>query len=477
MAYGNWEPVIGLEIHAQLLTDSKIFCGDSAAFGGADNEHTSPISLGMPGTLPVLNKKSVEFSIRIGLALNCSISPKSVFARKNYFYPDLPKGYQISQYDQPLCSTGYVDIYLDGQPKRIGITRAHMEEDAGKSTHHGEYSLINLNRAGVPLLEIVSEPDIRTAQEAAEYARTVRNILRYLGVCDGNLEEGSMRCDCNVSVRKKGAEKFGTKVEIKNVNSFRFVEKAIDYEIQRQIAALESGERLVQETRLYDSTKNRTYSMRSKEEAHDYRYFPDPDLLPVVFAESWIEQIRGALPELPLEKAKRFQTQYGLPEYDSLVLTQEREVAEYFEEVAKLCGNAKSASNWIMTDLMRELKETEKSIADQPIRPIQLAEMIQLIDKGTISGKIAKTVFAEMWTGGGSPADVVAKKGLVQISDTGAIEKIIADIIAANPTQVAEYRGGKDKLFGFFVGQAMKASKGQANPDLVNQILKEKLKG
>jgi aspartyl-tRNA(Asn)/glutamyl-tRNA(Gln) amidotransferase subunit B len=477
MAYGNWDPVIGLEIHAQLLTDSKIFCGDSAAFGGADNEHTSPISLGMPGTLPVLNKKSVEFSIRIGLALNCSISTKSVFARKNYFYPDLPKGYQISQYDQPLCSTGYVDIYLDGQPKRIGITRAHMEEDAGKSTHHGDYSLINLNRAGVPLLEIVSEPDIRTPQEAAEYARTVRNILRYLGVCDGNLEEGSMRCDCNVSVRIKGEEKFGTKVEIKNVNSFRFVEKAIDYEIQRQIAALESGERLVQETRLYDSTKNRTYSMRSKEEAHDYRYFPDPDLLPVVFAESWIEQIRSALPELPLDKAKRFQSQYNIPEYDALVLTQEREVAEYFEEVAKNCGNAKAASNWIMTDLLRELKESEKSIAEQPIRPAQLAEMIQLIDKGTISGKIAKTVFAEMWAGGGNPADIVAKKGLVQISDTGAIDKIIADIIAANPAQVAEYRGGKDKLFGFFVGQVMKASKGQANPDLVNQILKEKLKG
>jgi aspartyl-tRNA(Asn)/glutamyl-tRNA(Gln) amidotransferase subunit B len=448
--------VIGLEIHAQLLTNSKIFCADSAAFGGADNEHTSPISLGMPGTLPVLNKKSLEYSIRIGLALNCEISRQSVFARKNYFYPDLPKGYQISQYEEPLCSKGYVDIYLNGQAKRIGITRAHMEEDAGKSTHHGEYSLINLNRAGVPLLEIVSEPDIRTAEEAAEYARTVRNILRYIGVCDGNLEEGSMRCDCNVSVRKKGTEKFGTKVEIKNVNSFRFVEKAIDYEIQRQIAALESGERLVQETRLYDSTKNRTFSMRSKEEAHDYRYFPDPDLLPVVFAESWVNEIKKGLPELPLEKAKRFQTQYGIPEYDALVLTQDRGVSEYYELVAKESGNAKAASNWIMVELMRELKETEKTIEQQPITAKNLAEMIKLIDGGTISGKMAKTVFAEMWQTGATAADIVAKKG---------------------PTQTQEYRAGKEKLFGFFVGQVMKASKGQANPDMVNKILKDKLKG
>jgi aspartyl-tRNA(Asn)/glutamyl-tRNA(Gln) amidotransferase subunit B len=477
MSYGNWEPVIGLEIHAQLATESKMFSSDSATYGGADNEHTSPVSLGMPGALPVLNKKGLEYSIRMGLALNCSINPKSVFARKNYFYPDLPKGYQISQFDQPLCEKGFVDIYVNGEARRIGITRAHMEEDAGKSTHHGDYSLINLNRAGVPLLEIVSEPEIRTPQEAAEYGRVVRNILMYLGVCDGNLEEGSMRCDCNVSVRRKGETQFGTKVEIKNVNSFRFVEKAIDYEIQRQIASIESGEKIVQETRLYDSTKNRTFTMRTKEEAHDYRYFPDPDLLPVVFEASWLESIRKSLPELPLEKAKRFQTQYGLPEYDSLVLTQERGVADYFEQVAKISKNAKAASNWIMTDLMREMKESDKAIENQPIRVEDLAELIVLIDNNTISGKIAKTVFADMLKGDGRPSEIVKKKGLVQITDNSAIEKIIAEVIAASPAQVTEYRAGKEKLFGFFVGQVMKASKGQANPDLVNQILKEKLKG
>ncbi len=477
MSYGNWDPVIGLEIHAQLMTDSKMFSPDGAAFGGADNEHTSPVSLGMPGALPTINEKGVELSIRVGIALNCKINTHSVFARKNYFYPDLPKGYQISQFDQPLCEKGFLDVYLDGKPKRVGITRAHMEEDAGKSTHHGDYSLINLNRAGVPLLEIVSEPDIKTPQEAAEYARTVRNILRYLGVCDGNLEEGSMRCDCNVSVRRPGETKFGTKVEIKNVNSFRFVEKAIDYEIQRQIASIESGERIIQETRLYDSTKNRTHAMRSKEEAHDYRYFPDPDLLPVEFEEAWVKKIQASLPELPRDKSVRFQTQYGLPEYDALVLTQERGVSDYFEEVAKICGNPKSASNWIMVELMRELKETDKSIDEQPIKAKQLAELIVLIDKGTISGKIAKTVFADMWTTGKNADEIVKSKGLVQISDTGAIDKIIDDVIAASPGQAAEYRAGKEKLFGFFVGQVMKASKGQANPDMVNKLLKEKLKG
>jgi aspartyl-tRNA(Asn)/glutamyl-tRNA(Gln) amidotransferase subunit B len=477
MSYGNWEPVIGLEIHAQLLTDSKMFSSDPANYGGADNEYTSPVSLGMPGALPSINEKAVELSIRVGLALNCTINADSVFARKNYFYPDLPKGYQISQFDQPLCSKGHLDVYLDGKPRRIGITRAHMEEDAGKSTHHGDYSLINLNRAGVALLEIVSEPDIKSPQEAAEYARTVRNILKYLGVCDGNLEEGSMRCDCNVSVRKIGDKKFGTRAEIKNVNSFRFVEKAIDFEIQRQISCIESGERIVQETRLYDSTKNRTYTMRSKEEAHDYRYFPDPDLLPVHFESSWIEKIRGQLPELPHQKATRFQTQYGLPEYDALVLTQERDVAEYFEAVAKTCGNAKAASNWVMVELLRELKDSDKTIDAQPIKPAQLSAMIRLIDDGTISGKMAKTVFAEMWASGGNPGDIVKAKGLVQITDTSAIEKIIDDIINANASQVAEYRAGKDKLFGFFVGQAMKATKGQASPDMVNKILKDKLKG
>ncbi len=479
-----WEAVIGLEIHAQLLTESKMFSADSAAFGGADNEYTSPVSLGMPGALPTINRRGVEFAIRMGLALNCNIRTRSVFARKNYFYPDLPKGYQISQFDEPICETGFVDIYIDGKPKRIGVTRAHLEEDAGKSTHHGDYSLINLNRAGVPLLEIVSEPDIRSPQEAAEYARTVRNILRYLEVCDGNLEEGSMRCDCNVSVRRTGEQKFGTKVEIKNVNSFRFVEKAIDHEINRQIAGLESGERILQETRLYDSTKNRTYAMRSKEEAHDYRYFPDPDLLPLVFEKKWVDEIRATLPELPLEKARRFQKEYGLPEYDALVLTQERGLAEYFEKVAKLSGNAKASSNWIMVELMRELKESDKAIENEPISAENLAELISLIDKGTISGKIAKTVFSEMWSQGLSakgarqaPSEIVEQKGLIQVTDSSAIEKWVLDVIGNNPNQVKEYQAGKTKLFGFFVGQIMKVSKGQANPDRVNQILREKLKG
>lgn len=477
MSYGNWEPVIGLEIHAQLLTESKMFSAESASFGGSDNEHTSPVSLAMPGTLPAINVRALEYSIKIGLALNCEINRKSIFARKNYFYPDLPKGYQISQYDQPLCEKGYVDIFIEGQARKIGITRAHMEEDAGKSTHHGDYSLINLNRAGVPLLEIVSEPEIKTPQEASEYARTVRNILKYLGVCDGNLEEGSMRCDCNVSVRRVGESKFGTKVEIKNVNSFRFVEKAIEYEIQRQIAAVESGEKIVQETRLYDSTKNRTFTMRTKEEAHDYRYFPDPDLLPVEFEASWIEKIRSGLPELPVEKASRFQTVYGLPEYDSLVLTQDQAVAIYFEKVAKLSKNPKASSNWIMVELLRELKEIDKTIDEQPITADDLAELIQLIDADTISGKIAKTVFADMSKGEGRPSEIVKKKGLVQITDNTAIEKIVEEVIQANLGQAEEYRKGKDKLFGFFVGQAMKLTKGQASPDLVNKILKEKLKG
>lgn len=477
MSYGNWEPVIGLEIHAQFQTASKMFSNDSASFGGADNEHISPVSLGMPGALPVINKKAIEYAIKVGLALNCNVKAQSVFARKNYFYPDLPKGYQISQYDQPICEKGFVEIFLNNEKRKIEITRAHLEEDAGKSTHHGDYSLINLNRAGVPLLEIVSEPVIRTPAEAAEYARTIRNILRYLDVCDGNLEEGSMRCDCNISVRKKGEAKFGTKVEIKNVNSFRFVEKALEYEIQRQIDSIESGEKIIQETRLYDATKNKTYSMRSKEEAHDYRYFPDPDLLPVRFEESWVTQIKSALPELPLARATRFQVEYGLPEYDSLVLVQEKAIADYFESVAKTSQNAKAASNWIMTELMRELKESSKEIDNSPIAPKQLAQLIQLIDKNTISGKMAKTVFSEMWKTGSNADEIVKSLGMSQITDLSAIEKIIDDVISKSPGQLAEYRGGKEKLFGFFVGQVMKASQGQANPEAVNELLKKKLKG
>ena len=477
MAYNDWQADIGLEIHAQLLTNSKMFSSDSAAFGGADNEHTSPVSLGLPGSLPVVNQRAIEFSMRTGLALNCEIRKRSVFARKNYFYPDLPKGYQISQFDKPLCEKGYVDYFLEGELRRVSIERAHMEEDAGKSLHFADYTLINLNRAGVPLLEIVSGPDMHTPAEAAEYARTVRRILRYLEVCDGNLEEGSLRCDCNVSVRKIGAPKLGTKVELKNINSFRFVEKAIEYEIQRQIEAIEAGETIIQETRLFDSTKNRTFSMRSKEEAHDYRYFPDPDLLPVMVDDEWLGACKNSLPELPLARAQRFQAEYGLPPYDSFVLTQEKPIADYFENTARVSGNAKSASNWVMVDLMRDLNEHKLDVTQSPISSDALGGMIKMIDSKTISGKMAKDVFVEMWKSGKSAADVVKDKGMSQITDTSAIAKIVDDVMSANAPSVAEYRAGKTKLFGFFVGQVMKVSKGQANPEAVNQLLQEKLKG
>ena len=477
MAFNDYEAVIGLEIHVQLQTKSKIFCSSSTEFGGADNEHVCPNCSGMPGALPVLNETALEYSVRTGLALNCDIRRRSVFARKQYFYPDLPRGYQISQYDQPLCENGFLEFVLDGQTKRVSITRAHMEEDAGKSTHHGEFTLINLNRAGIPLLEVVSGPDMRTPAEAAEYARQMRKIVRTLGVCDGNLEEGSLRCDCNVSVRKKGETKFGTKVEIKNINSFRFIEKAIEYEIHRQIDCKEAGEPIYQETRLYDPDKNRTFSMRSKEEAHDYRYFPDPDLLAIEIDDAYVERIRSSLPELPLARAKRYVDDLKLPEYDALVLTQEKDLADYFEDVAKRSGNAKAAANWIMTDLMRELNESKKEVVQSPVSTENLARMIGLIDEGTISGKIAKTVFAEMWSTGRAPETIVKEKGLTQITDTKAIEAIIDQVIAANPKELAEYRGGKEKVFGFFVGQVMKASKGQASPDVVNGLLKTKLKG
>ena len=473
----GYEAVIGLEIHAQLKTNSKMFCSDSTQFDAGDNENTSPVSVGMPGTLPVVNKKAIEYSVKTGLALGCQIRKRSVFSRKNYFYPDLPKGYQISQYDLPICEHGKLSFKVNGVEKTVGITRAHMEEDAGKSNHFGEYTLINYNRSGIPLLEIVSEPDIRTPAEAAEYARTMRSILRYLDVCDGNLEEGSLRCDCNVSVRKTGAEKFGTKVEIKNINSFRFVEKAIEFEIERQIDAVERGEKIAQETRLWDPDKNRTFSMRTKENAQDYRYFPDPDLLPVVLTDALIEQFRSELPELPLARLQRFISEYGLPFYDADVLTAEKEHADYFEETAKSSGNPKAASNWIMTELLRELNQAQKTILESPIKAPQLGALVSLIEKGTISGKIGKTVFAEMWATGKSPDVIIKEKNLVQISDSSALEKIVDEVIAANPTQVADYRGGRTKLFGFFVGSVMKASKGQANPEMVNTILTEKLKG
>lgn len=472
--YRGYQAVIGIEVHVQLKTKSKIFCADATNFDAADNENTSPVSVGMPGTLPVLNRKVIEMSIKAGLALGCQIRNHSVFARKNYFYPDLPKGYQISQYDKPICENGEVLVATDKIIKRISITRAHMEEDAGKSTHLGDFTLLNYNRAGIPLLEIVSGPDMNSPQEAAAYGKTIRQIVRYLDVCDGNLEEGSLRCDCNVSVRKPG-NPLGTKVELKNLNSFRFVEKAIEYEIDRQIDEIEAGKKIIQETRLYDPDKNRTFSMRAKEDAQDYRYFPDPDILPITFANDEIEKIKKTLPELPSEKQARFQKDLGLSEYDAEILTDERELADYFEVVGKLCGNPKLAANWIMSELLRELNNNKVSITKSPLSAEALAGLLKLVDNSTISGKIAKTVFAEMWTTSKPADEIIREKGLAQVSDSSVIEKMVDDILAANPSQVAEYRSGKTKVFGFFVGAAMKATKGQANPDVVNQILKQKL--
>jgi aspartyl-tRNA(Asn)/glutamyl-tRNA(Gln) amidotransferase subunit B len=478
MSSRGYEAVIGIEIHVQLNTASKMFCADSTEFNAADNENTSPLSVGMPGTLPVVNKMAIEFAIKTGLALGCQIRKKSIFSRKNYFYPDLPKGYQISQYDQPICEHGTITFNVGEQSKTVSITRAHLEEDAGKSIHQGDYTMINYNRAGIPLLEIVTGPDMSTPQEAAAYGRTIRQIVRYLGVCDGNLEEGSMRCDCNVSVRKIGEKKLGTRTELKNINSFRFVEKAIEYEIERQIDEVERGEKIIQETRLWDPDKNKTFAMRTKEEAQDYRYFPDPDLLPLVFGDDLIQKMKESLPELPIARKNRFVAAHGLPEYDADVLTAEKDLAEYYEDTAKISGNYKGASNWIMTELLRELNHNNLEIKASPIAPKNLGLMIALIDKGTISGKIAKTVFAEMWKTGKDPEAIVKEKGLVQNSDPAAIEKLVDEVLAANAQQVEDHKSGKKKnLFGFFVGAVLKASKGQANPELVNQILQKKLNG
>lgn len=471
----GFEAVIGIEVHVQLKTNSKIFCADATVFDAADNENTSPVSVGMPGTLPVLNSAAISFGIKTGLALDCKIRQRSVFSRKNYFYPDLPKGYQISQYDLPLCENGKVKFFVDGIEKNVSITRAHLEEDAGKSIHQGDFTLLNYNRAGIPLLEIVSGPDMHTAQEAAEYGRTIRQIVRYLDICDGNLEEGSLRCDCNVSVRKVGAEKLGTKVELKNLNSFRFVEKAIEYEIERQIDEIESGKKIVQETRLYDPDKNRTFTMRAKENAEDYRYFPDPDLLPLIVSDAQIESIRKSLPELPLARSMRFQKKLGLSELDAAMLTAEKEIADYFEAAGAVCGNYKAAANWVMGDLLRELNSEKIQISKSPISPTALGNLILLIDKEIISGKIAKTVFIEMWKTGAPPDAIVQKSGLAQVSNAGDVEKMVDSVLAANASQVAEYRAGKTKVLGFLVGAIMKLSKGQANPDIVNEILKTKL--
>lgn len=473
----EFEPVIGLEVHAQLRTDSKIFCSCSTQFGAGPNTHTCPICLGMPGVLPVLNRKVVEYTIKMALATHCRINRENSFARKNYFYPDLPKGYQISQYAYPLAEAGGIEVEVDEDKKSIGITRIHMEEDAGKLIHdeHFPSSYVDLNRTGVPLIEIVSEPDIRSAEEAAAYLRRIHEILVYLEICDGNMEEGSFRCDANVSLRPRGQEEFGTRAELKNMNSFRNVQRALEYEIKRQQYVLESGGEVVQETRLWDDAQGVTISMRGKEEAHDYRYFPDPDLVTIAISDAWIEEIGRTMPELPLEKRERFLRDYQIPPYDAGVLTTSRALADYYEEVVRLCGQPKVASNWVMGDILRFLKEDKRDIRDCPIPASSLAEMIRLIEDGAISGKMAKEVSEEMYQTGKSPQAIIAEKGLVQITDEGALAAVIAEIMAANPTQLAQYRGGKDKLFGFFVGQVMKATQGKANPQLINDLLKKML--
>ena len=481
----HYETVIGLEVHVQLTTKTKIFCGCSTEFGQSPNSQTCPVCLGLPGALPVLNKKAVELAIRTGLATNCHIAPRSIFARKNYFYPDLPKGYQISQFELPVCEHGWLDISLEnGESKRIGITRAHMEEDAGKLIH-GEtpdsagVSMVDLNRACTPLLEIVSEPDMRSADEAIAYLKKLHQIVVYLGVCDGNLEEGSFRCDANVSVRPFGQQEFGTRAELKNINSFRFIKQAIEYEVERQIDLIESGGKVIQETRLFDSNTGMTRSMRGKEEAHDYRYFPDPDLVPLVISQDWIEEVRATLPELPDVKRARFVDQLGLSAYDAEVLAADRELADYFEAVVAGCGDAKIAANWVQGDLLGQLKRSELSLDASPVSAEALAGLITRILDNSISGKIAKQVFEAMWQGEGSADEVIAARGLQQVSDSGELESMVDEVIAGSAAQVEQYlaadEGKRKKLVGYFVGQVMKLSKGQANPKMVNELLAKKL--
>jgi aspartyl-tRNA(Asn)/glutamyl-tRNA(Gln) amidotransferase subunit B len=477
----GWEAVIGLEVHCQLLTQSKIFSGAPTAYGAAPNTQADAVTLGLPGVLPVLNREALRMAVTFGLAVDAQIAPRCVFARKHYFYPDLPKGYQISQYELPIVSKGSLTVELDGGvTKTIGITRAHMEEDAGKSLHEGFVGQtgIDLNRAGTPLIEIVSEPDIRSPAEAVAYLKKLHQLVVYLGICDGNMQEGSFRCDANVSVRRKGESKFGTRTETKNVNSFRFVEKAIEFEIERQIEVIEGGGKIVQETRLFNPDSGETRAMRSKEEAQDYRYFPDPDLLPIVCSAEYIDAIRKSLPELPEAKKLRFQKDFALSAYDAGVLTGEQALADYYEAVVKASGaEAKLCANWVITDLLGALNKVGKDIATSPISADALAGLLKRIADKTISGKIAKEVFEAMIAGEGSADDIIKAKGLVQITDESAIEKAIDEVMAKNPGQLADYRSGKDKLFGFFVGQVMKATQGKANPDAVNRLLKSKLQG
>jgi aspartyl-tRNA(Asn)/glutamyl-tRNA(Gln) amidotransferase subunit B len=478
----RYEPVIGLEVHAQLLTESKTFCGCSTHFGADPNSNVCPVCLGMPGVLPVLNQQVVEFLIRLGLATHCSVAQRSIFARKNYFYPDLPKGYQISQYEDPICTNGFVALEMeDGTRKKIGITRIHMEEDAGKSIHDQDAdTLVDVNRCGVPLAEIVSEPDIRSPREAYLYLTKIRQVVTYLGICDGNMEEGSLRCDANVSVRQKGETALGTKTEVKNLNSFRFVEKALEFEINRQIDLIESGGKVVQETLLWDAGQGVAVSMRSKEEAHDYRYFPDPDLVPVLVNDEWIQRAAKTLPEDPTSRRDRFIKDYRIPKYDADILTSEKSLADYFEDVlgslrAKTDENFKLASNWTMGDVLRVVKAEKVAIAQFPVTAGHLGEMINLIADSTISGKIAKDVFEEMLKSQESPGAIVERKGLAQVTDIGAIEQIIEGVLTKNKGQVETYFGGKVQVFGFLVGETMKATKGKANPKIVNDLLKKKL--
>jgi len=474
----EWETVIGLEIHTQLATKSKIFSGAATAYGAEPNTQACAVDLGLPGVLPVLNQEAVSMAVKFGLAIEAEIAPYSVFARKNYFYPDLPKGYQISQFELPIVGNGHLDIEVDGETKRIGITRAHLEEDAGKSLHEDFHGLtgIDLNRAGTPLLEIVSEPDMRSAKEAVAYMRKLHELVRYLGICDGNMQEGSFRCDANVSVRPKGQKEFGTRAELKNINSFKFVEKAINYEVERQIDLIEAGGKVVQETRLYDSVKDVTRSMRSKEEANDYRYFPDPDLLPVAISEAFKAEVQATMPELPDAKKQRFKDQFGLDDESTAILTSSREMADYFEALLKASGcEARLCANWVTGELAAALNKSGLEIAESPVGYQRLAGLLLRIADNTISGKIAKQVFEEMWQNDAGADEIIDTQGLKQITDTGAIEAIIDKIIADNQGQVEQYRSGKDKVFGFFVGQVMKAMQGKANPEEVNRMLKEKL--
>ncbi len=474
-----FEVVIGVEVHAQLLTQSKMFCSCGTAFGLPANTQTCPVCLGLPGSLPVINKKAVEMGIRSGLALNCAIRGRNRFARKNYFYPDLPKGYQISQYEAPICENGYVEVDGGSGPKRIRIRRAHLEEDAGKNVHGGGTggSRVDLNRAGTPLLEIVTEPDIRSSEEVVAYLKRLRDILMYLEVCDGNMEQGSFRCEPNLSLRPVGQKEFGTKVELKNINSFKFVKDALEYEIKRQTKVLSEGGKIHQETRLWDVEKGETAPMRSKEEAHDYRYFPDPDLVPVEIPEDWIETLRQTLPELGEVRQKRFVKEYGLPEYDAGVLTTSKPLSDYFEACVKLFNQPKTVSNWVMGELLHELHNSGTEVKDSPVTPERLVGLLEMVEKGTISLKVARDIFPELYASGKGPEEVVKEKGLTQVSDEGTLEKLIDEVIQKNQAQVAQYKSGKETVLGFFVGQVMKASGGKANPGKVNELLKKKLTG